>query len=222
LSATLVLFDLDHTLLDGDSDVLWCDFLIERGVLDRAEFGARNAAMDRDYRAGTVGMQDFCDFYISTLVGRTRAAWQPLREAFLEEVIAPRLWPAGRALVDGHKAAGDRVLMTTATNRFLTELTAAHLGIDHLLATECEEAGEHFTGRSSGTLNMREGKQVRLERWLAERQQTLAEQDSTLYSDSINDLPLLSAVRHPIAVDPDPQLAAIAAERGWRVISLRG
>ena len=218
----LTLFDLDHTLLDGDSDVLWCDFLMERGLLDRAEFGARNAAMETGYRAGTVGVQAFCDFYVSTLAGRSATEWQPLREAFLSTVILPRLWPAGRALVRRHQAAGDLVVMTTATNRFITEPTAAHFEIQHLLATECEQdAAGVFTGRTSGQLNMREGKLLRLQAWLAERGLSLEQMDSTLYSDSINDLPLLSAVRHPYAVDPDDRLADVAAARRWPVISLR-
>ncbi|NRF69058.1 HAD-IB family hydrolase [Aquincola sp. S2] len=217
---TLTLFDLDHTLLEGDSDVLWCEFLMDQGVLDRAEFGARNAAMDHDYRAGTVGAQEFCEFYVSTLTARTVDEWQPLRRAFLDGVIAPRIKPAARALVQRHAEAGELLVMTTATNRFITELTAAHLGLPHLIATECERIGARFSGRTSGTLNMREGKVTRLNDWLAERQIRLAECNSTLYSDSINDLPLLLAVRHPVVVDPDPRLAAEAAERGWPVISL--
>ncbi len=218
----LALFDLDHTLLDGDSDVLWCNFLIARGLLDAEAFGARNAAMERDYRAGTVGVQDFCDFYVATLAGRSAAEWQPVRQAFLDEVVVPRLWAAGQALVRQHQQAGDLVLMTTATNRFITERTAAHFGIQHLLATECEVDGAGiFTGRSTGQLNMREGKLLRLQAWLAERGLPLDALDSTLYSDSINDLPLLSAVTRAVAVDPDERLSAIAAERGWQVMSLR-
>ena len=218
----LALFDLDHTLLDGDSDVLWCDFLIERGLLDRDEFGARNEAMERDYKAGTVSAQAFCNFYVSTLTGRTRDGWAPLCDAFLAQVVAPRLWPAGRALVRKHQRAGDLVVMTTATNRVITERTAAHLGVQHLLATECEaDASGVFTGRTAGELNMREGKRLRLEAWLAGRGLALSGLASTLYSDSINDLPLLSAVQQPVAVDPDEQLAAVAATRGWPVISLR-
>ena len=218
----LTLFDLDHTLLDGDSDVLWCDFLIERGLLDRDEFGARNAAMERDYKAGTVSVQAFCDFYVSTLAGRTVSGWAPLREAFLAQVVAPRLWPAGQALVRQHQAAGDLVVLTTATNRIITECTAAHLGIQHLLATECEtDAAGVLTGRTAGEPNMRDGKRVRLQAWLAGRGLDLSGMASTLYSDSINDLPLLSAVARPVAVDPDERLAAVAAARGWPVLSLR-
>ncbi|WP_284620347.1 HAD family hydrolase [Aquabacterium humicola] len=216
----LTLFDLDHTLLDGDSDVLWCEFLMDRGVLDRDDFGARNAAMDRDYRAGTVSAQDFCAFYVSTLAGRSLDAWQPLRRVFLDEVVAPRIKPAARALVQRHAEAGELLVMTTATNRFITELTAAHLGLPHLIATECERLGDGFSGRPAGTLNMREGKVARLQAWLAERQIRLDECRSTLYSDSINDLPLMSAVKHAVAVDPDPRLQAEATARGWPVISL--
>jgi HAD superfamily hydrolase (TIGR01490 family) len=218
----LTLFDLDHTLLDGDSDVLWCEFLMDQGVLDRAAFAESNAAMERDYRAGSVSAQAFCDFYVSTLAGRTLAAWAPLREAFLAQVVAPRLWAAGRALVRRHQQAGDVVVMTTATNRVITERTAAHLGVQHLLATECEaDASGVFTGRTVGELNMREGKLLRLQAWLAGRGWALGELESTLYSDSINDLPLLSAVTHAVAVDPDDRLAAVAAQRSWRVMSFR-
>lgn len=218
----LTLFDLDHTLLDGDSDVLWCDFLIERGLLDRDGFGARNAAMERDYKAGTVGVQAFCDFYVSTMAGRSADEWQAVRADFLSDVVVPRLWAAGQALVRRHQDGGDLVVMTTATNRFITELTAAHFGIQHLLATECEvDAAGVFTGRTAGELNMREGKLTRLRVWLAERGLALGELESTLYSDSINDLPLLSAVTHAVAVDPDDRLAVVAAARGWPVISLR-
>jgi len=221
----LTLFDLDHTLLDGDSDVLWCDFLMDLGVLDRALFAPRNADMERQYRAGSVSVQDFCAFYVSTLAARSRAAWQPLRRRFLDEVVAPRIPAAAHALVQRHHDAGDLVVLTTATNRFITELTAAHLGISHLIATECETTGEGetagFSGRPTGTLNMRNGKVTRLQDWLAVRRIVLQECESTLYSDSYNDLPLLTAVRKPVAVNPDARLAAVAADRGWPVLSLR-
>ena len=207
----LVLFDLDHTLLEGDSDVLWCDFLMDRGVLDRATFAPRNMAMARDYSAGTVGVQAFCDFYVSTLAGRTAAQWQPLRQAFLSEVVAPRIGTAARALVREQQRSGALVALTTATNRFITELTALDLGIEHLIATECEVAADgRYTGRTAGTLNMREGKVARLHAWLATRGQALADFESWAYSDSSNDLPLLGAVKHPVAVHPDAVLLAQA------------
>jgi HAD superfamily hydrolase (TIGR01490 family) len=217
----LALFDLDHTLLAGDSDVLWCEFLMQRGVLERAAFAARNAAMEREYRAGTVSAQAFCGFYVSTLAGRTPQAWQPEREAFLREVIAPRLGRAARELVHEQLREGALVVLTTATNRFITELTAAELGIEHLLATECEIGADgRFTGRTQGTLNMREGKVERLQAWLASRGVQLADCESLAYSDSTNDLALLEAVDHAFAVHPDARLAAIAQQRGWPVLQL--
>ena len=217
----LTLFDLDHTLLAGDSDVLWCSFLLRRGILDRAIFEPRNVAMQAAYRAGSVSPREFCEFYIGTLAGRTVAEWDPLRQAFLHDEIVPRFPAAALALVRRHRDAGERIVLTTATNRFLTELTAAHLGIGHLIATDCEIGPDgRFSGRAQGTLNMRDGKVIRLNGWLTEQGLSLAGLDSTAYSDSINDLPLLLAVRHPVAVDPDPLLAAEAAARGWPVLHL--
>jgi HAD superfamily hydrolase (TIGR01490 family) len=219
----LTLFDLDHTLLDGDSDVLWVEFLMDQGVLDREVFEPRNRRMENGYRAGTVSAHEFCEFHVASLAGRTREGWSALRGAYFESAIVPRIGKAALALVAKHRDAGDLVVLTTATNRFLTELTAAHLGIAHLIATECElDAGQRFTGRVAGTLNMREGKVTRLHEWLALQRSRLSEYHSTLYSDSINDLPLLCAVRRPVAVNPDMRLAAEAAERGWPVLTLRG
>ncbi len=216
----LIFFDLDHTLLSGDSDVLWCDFLMTRGMLDRDTFATRNADIEARYRVGAVDPVEFAHFYLSTLAGRTPADWEPLRQAFMRDVIAPRISPASMELVAQHQARGDLVVLTTATNHFLTELTAAHLGIGHLLATEPELVDGRFTGFSTGTLNMRGGKVTRLHTWLAARGAALAHYDSTAYSDSINDLPLLEAVDTPVVVNADPRLAAIAAERGWKAIHL--
>ena len=219
----LALFDLDHTLLDGDSDVLWCDFLMDRGVLARAAFAERNAAMARDYATSAVTAAAFCDFYVATLAGRTAAQWEPLRQAFLHDVVSPRLGAAARALVRVQQDAGALVVLTTATNRFITELTARDIGIEHLIATDCEVGPDGcFTGRTSGTLNMREGKVTRLHAWLAARGQALADFESWAYSDSSNDLPLLGAVQHAVAVHPDARLAAEAARRGWPVLRLHG
>ena len=217
----LTLFDLDHTLLDGDSDVLWCEFLVGRGVLEHDTFAERNARMARDYHAGTVSAQDFCAFHVSTLAGRSPGDWEPLRRDFLDLVVAPRIPEAAHALVQRHLGNGDLAVLTTATNRFITELTAARLGLPNLIATECETDGSGaFTGRTAGVPNMREGKVVRLQAWLADRGIALADCDSTLYSDSINDLPLLQAVRRPVVVNPDAKLAAEAQTRSWPVISL--
>ena len=218
----LTLFDLDHTLLDGDSDVLWCEFLLQRGVFDRAVFEPRNQQMEREYKAGTVSPHAFCEFYVSTLAGRSRAQWEPLRREFLDQVIAPRITHTAHHLVERHRGAGELVVMTTATNRFITELTAAHLGLPHLIATECEVGADgRFTGRIAGTLNMREGKVTRLLEWLAAQRIDARDCETTFYSDSINDLPLLLTVRKPVAVNPDMRLAAEAGERGWPVLNLR-
>ncbi|HEY6513822.1 MAG TPA: HAD family hydrolase [Burkholderiaceae bacterium] len=218
----LTLFDLDHTLLDGDSDVLWCDFLMQRGVLDRASFEPQNRRMEREYTAGTVSPHTFCQFYVGTLAGRSREQWEPLRREFLDQVIAPRINDAAHRLVERHRGAGELVVMTTATNRYITELTAAHLGLPHLIATECELGADGcFTGRIAGTLNMREGKVARLHEWLAAQRIDARDCEITFYSDSINDLPLLLTVRKPVVVNPDMRLAAEAAERGWPVLNLR-
>ena len=217
----LTLFDLDHTLLNGDSDVLWCDFLIAKGVLDKEHFAARNADIEARYQAGTVGLQEFADFYVGTLAGRSPQEWEPLRQEFMAEWIAPRITSAAIALVDKHLEAGDLVLMTTATNRFLTELTAMYFDIEHLIATEAEIRDDRFTGRTTGTLNMREGKVTRLKDWMKARGLRFKDCQSTAYSDSINDLPLLEAVNQPVTVNADTQLAAIAAQRGWPALNLR-
>ena len=216
----LTLFDLDHTILDGDSDVLWCEFLINKKLLGRAEFTARNADMAARYRAGTVGLKEFADFYVGTLAGRTLREWEPLRQEFLAEWIVPRITQLAVAQVDRHLDAGDLVVMTTATNRFITELTAIYFDIEHLIATEPEIVADRFTGQTTGVLNMREGKVERLHDWMTARGLCLEDCETTAYSDSINDLPLLQAVDQPITVNADSQLAAIASQRGWRAIHL--
>lgn len=217
----LTLFDLDHTLLTGDSDVLWCDYLMDAGLLDRTRFAPRNLQMEADYKAGTVDATDFANFYVSTLAGRTLSDLDPVRCDFLQRQVRPRIPQAARDLVDAHRRAGDLVVMTTATNRYITELTAADFGIEHLIATEVETDGDRFTGRTRGLPNMREGKVTRLAAWLAERGRVLDDYDSTAYSDSANDLPLLQAVNRAVAVDPDLRLEAWARENGWTVLRLR-
>jgi HAD superfamily hydrolase (TIGR01490 family) len=216
----LVLFDLDHTLLSGDSDVLWCDFLVEQGVLDGSIFTARNADIEARYKDGTVGLEEFANFYVGTLAGRTPQEWEALRQVFLATSIVPRIGSAAVELARTHLNAGDLVVMTTATNRFITELTAAYFGIEHLIATEPQLQDGVFTGRTTGTLNMREGKVVRLHEWMAGGGYRLADLESIAYSDSINDLPLLQAVNRAVAVDPDARLRKEAQARGWEVMQL--
>jgi HAD superfamily hydrolase (TIGR01490 family) len=216
----LTLFDLDHTLLMGDSDVLWCDFLMDEGVLDLGAFAPRSADIEARYNAGTVDAAEFAHFYLSTLKGRTPGQWEPLRQRFLREQVIPRIPGASLDLVKQHQQAGDLVVLTTATNRFLTTLTADHLGIADVIATEPELVDGRFSGNTVGVLNMRGGKVTRLHAWLAQRSQALTQFDSTAYSDSINDLPLLEAVQHPVTVNADAKLSAIAMQRDWRSITL--
>ena len=219
-ASRLALFDLDHTLLLGDSDVLWCDFLMDQGVLARTDFAQRNADIEARYKTGAVDAVEFANFYLSTLAGRSPAQWEAMRRQFLRDVIMPRIPRASIDLVASHQRAGDLVVLTTATNRFLTELTAQHLGFAHVIATEPELVDGVFSGATSGVLNMRGGKLVRLHAWLQARGERLEQFDSTGYSDSINDLPLLEAVDHAVVVHADVRLAAIAAERGWRSMDL--
>ena len=218
----LALFDLDGTLLAGDTDVLWCAFLLDEGILDRETFGAANRDVAERYARGAVSADEFAGFYAATLAGRSAEGWAPLRDRFVHAAIEPRLGSAARALVAQHRDAGDRLVLTTATNRFLTTPIAASLGIGELIATELEVAASgDFSGRTAGVVNMRAGKVARITAWLDENgiaRAALA--DATFYSDSINDLPLLEAVATPIVVDPDPCLHDEARRRGWRVVRL--
>jgi HAD superfamily hydrolase (TIGR01490 family) len=219
----LALFDLDGTLLDGDTDQLWCEFLMAEGVLARTDFAAKNHRISERYAAGTVTPAEFCAFYASTLAGRSPEQWAPQRERFVDAVIAPRLGAAARALLARHRAAGDEIVLTTATNRFLTEPIARLLGIAaaNLIATELEEESGRFTGRNRAVLNMRDGKVVRIKSWITEKglpETALAR--ASFYSDSSNDLPLLRAVGRAVAVDPDLRLLAEAERVGWPVLRL--
>ena len=218
----LALFDLDGTLLAGDTDVLWCEFLIDEGVLDRETFAAANRDVADRYGRGEITPAEFAAFYAGTLAGRSPEQWAPLRERFIASSIAPRIGAASFGLVAARRAGGDRLVLTTATNRFLTAPIAALLGIADLVATDLEVAATgEFTGRTSGIVNMRDGKVARLARWLVDEGlagSLLAA--ATFYSDSINDLPLLCAVSTPVVVDPDARLQVEALRRGWPVISL--
>lgn len=216
----LTCFDLDHTLLSGDSDVFWCEFLMRQGVLDPAQFKAKNDDMEARYKMGTVGIAEFAGFYVGTLAGRTPAEWEAHRQAFLTDWVIPHLPASAHQLVQRHQDAGDLVVLTTATNRFITELTAQHLGIAHLIATEPEMANGRFTGKTTGTLNMRGGKVTRLLEWLGARHQKRSDFFMTAYSDSINDWPLLQMADQAVAVDPDTRLRARAKLFNWRILKL--
>lgn len=216
----LALFDLDNTLLAGDSDFEWAQFLIDKGVLDREVYAARNEAFYRQYKAGTLDIHEFLDFQLKPLSRHPRRQLEAWHAEFMRERILPMVAPGAPALLARH-ADATRIIIT-ATNRFVTAPIARHLGVEHLIATEPEENGGEFTGRVSGTPSFREGKVSRLEEWLNARGMTWSDvAESWFYSDSLNDLPLLERVTHPVAVDPDDTLRAHALARGWPVISLR-
>ena len=215
----LALFDLDNTLLAGDSDHAWGDYLCERGILDGIAYKARNDDFYQDYLAGRLNITDYLNFSLEIL-GRTEMAQlEQWHREFMRDCIEPIILAKGEALLAEHREAGDQLLIITATNRFGTAPIAARLGVDTLLATECEMADGRYTGRTTDIPCYQAGKVTRLQRWLAENARNL--DDSTFYSDSRNDLPLLEQVSHPVAVDPDDSLRATATERGWPVISLR-
>ena len=215
----LVLFDLDNTLLSGDTDVEWLDFLVEQGVLPAAEREA-NHAMDRRYGRGEATPLDYVRFYLGYYRPFDMAALLEWRKIFLERKIRPLMLPAARRLIQDQKSS--LVAIITATNRFLVEPIAADFGIEHLMATEPEIRDGRFTGDIVGPPCMREGKIGHLDRWMAQRGQRLHEFGETwFYSDSINDLPLLERVTHPVAVDAGAKLAEVASRRGWRQLSLR-
>jgi len=216
----LALFDLDNTLLAGDSDYLWGCFLAREGLVDGEAYERENLRFYRDYQAGRLDIHEFLRFALRPLADHDPELLETVRARFVAEIIAPIVAPGARALLDRHRAAGDRVAIVTATNRFVTGPIAALLGVDDLLATEPQRVDGRYTGEPDGVPCFREGKVTRLHAWLAAEGLDLA--GSWFYSDSLNDLPLLEAVDHPVAVDPDPTLAATAAERGWPVISLRG
>jgi len=215
----LVLFDLDNTLLSGDTDVEWLEFLIEQGVLPQSA-QQENLEMDRRYRAGRADALEYVRFYLRFYPPHEMPTLLDLRDRFIPERIEPRMLPAAKALIRGRKNSLAAII--TATNRFLTEPIAEAFGVEHLIATEPEIVNGRFTGDIVGAPCMREGKIIRLEKWLKARNASLADfPESWFYSDSINDLPLLERVTHPVAVDPDARLEKIARERGWRTLSLR-
>lgn len=219
---TLVLFDLDNTLLSGDSDFEWAQFLIDQGVLDREIYAANNQAFYDDYRAGTLDIHAFLAFQLKPLASHDRGQLDAWHREFLVRRIAPMIGSSSRALVASWQNKGALCVIVTATNSFVTAPIARALGIEHLVATEPEQRDGQYTGGIVGTPCFREGKVIRVQQWLAQRR--LRWQDferSYFYSDSLNDLPLLERVSDPVAVDPDPTLRSEAEARGWPIISLR-
>ena len=215
----LALFDLDYTLLSGDSDFEWAQFLIERGVLDREVYEARNQKFFDQYKDGTLDIHEFLDFQLKPLSRHPRRVLDEWHRQFMREKILPMIRTGARELIRHH--AGDLCALVTATNSFVTAPIAREFGIDHLIATEPAHVDGEFTGEVAGMPSFREGKLRRLEAWLVARGQSLESfAQSWFYSDSANDLPLLSCVTHPVAVDPDARLRAHAERHGWKILSL--
>jgi HAD superfamily hydrolase (TIGR01490 family) len=215
----LALFDLDNTLLGGDSDYLWGRFLVEQGIVDGDAYERQNQHFYDQYKAGSLDIQAFLAFSLRPLAEHPPARLHAWREQFVARLIDPIVLPAARDLVERHRTQGDTPVIITATNRFVTAPIAARFGIEHLIATEVEMDGERYTGRSFGVPCFQGGKVERLQQWLAEQNGGL--EGSWFYSDSHNDLPLLERVANPVAVDPDDTLAQQARARGWPTISLR-
>lgn len=215
----LALFDLDNTLLDGDSDYLWGCFLVEHGIVDGERYEKENRRFYDQYLDGSLDIHEFLRFQLRPLASHKCEQLHRWREQFLKEKIDPILLPRARDLLDKHRQQGDELLIITATNRFITGPIAERYAVHHLLATEPEMLDGEFTGGVSGTPCFQAGKVERLQAWLDERGLNL--QESWFYSDSHNDLPLLEKVTHPVAVDPDDKLRTVADSRGWPIISLR-
>jgi len=218
----LALFDLDNTLLAGDSDFEWAQFLIEKRVLDREVYEARNMEFYEQYKAGTLDIHEFLDFQLKPLSRHSRSQLDAWHSEFMKNRIAQLVAPGARELIKRHMLAHDLCVIITATNSFVTRPIAQTLGINNLIATEPEQKDGEFTGKVLGIPCFREGKIARLESWLDEHNLTwLSFLESWFYSDSLNDIPLLNKVTHPVAVDPDATLKGYAEKKAWPVISLR-
>jgi HAD superfamily hydrolase (TIGR01490 family) len=216
----LALFDLDNTLLAGDSDFEWAQFLIDKGVLDREVYEARNQQFYEQYKAGTLDIHEFLDFQLKPLSRHPRTQLDEWHREFMRTRIMPIITQKARDLVQSH--AHDARVVVTATNSFVTRPIAREFGLEYLVATDPEETGGEFTGRVKGVPSFRDGKVTRVEAWLAEHSLSWSAFSETwFYSDSLNDLPLLEKVTHPVAVDPDETLKERALEQRWMIISLR-
>ncbi|WP_089725735.1 histidinol-phosphatase [Candidatus Thiosymbion oneisti] len=216
----LAIFDLDNTLLAGDSDYLWGAFLVERGIVDGDEFARANERFYREYQEGDLDIHEFLRFSFRPLRDNRPEDLKRWRRDFLREKIEPIILPPACELVERHRAAGDTLLIVTATNQFVTAPIAERLGIPSLIATIPEQVNGHYTGEVTGIPAYQAGKVERLLDWLEETATELA--GSTFYSDSHNDIPLLERVDRPVATDPDDRLRRYAHDRGWPIISLRG
>ncbi len=218
-TSILTLFDLDNTLLGGDSDYLWGQFLVEQGVVDPKVYESANRRFYLDYQQGRLDIAAFLEFSLKPLSEHPVEFLYALRERFVREKIAPLVLPAARALVEYHRSRGEQLVIVTATNAFVTAPIAKLFGVSHLLATQPEFRQGRYTGRFTGIPCFQHGKVTHLIEWLRDKDVNL--EGATFYTDSHNDLPLLEQVGHPVAVDPDPTLERAARQRNWAILSLR-
>ncbi len=216
---TLALFDLDNTLLNGDSDYAWGEFVVEHGLIDASDYQAQNEHFYREYEAGTLDINAYLHFSLKPLKGMSISEAANWHRRFMSEKIATMMLPKAAELLDTHRAQGHTLLIITATNRFVTAPIARELGVEHLIACDVEIVDEHYTGRPLGIPSYQAGKVTRLKTWLAEHEEQL--DGAYFYSDSHNDLPLLEIVDHPVAVDADAKLTAVAGQKSWPLLSLR-
>ena len=217
----LTLFDLDNTLVPHDSEQLWVEFLVAEGVLDAGEVMRKSHELTERYNRGEAAAIEFSEFYLGLMEPHDPGMLEALRDRWIAEVVRPRIFPAARKLVERHRSAGDRVVISTAVFRFLAEPQAAEFDVAEVIATEPERSQGRFTGRVAGVANSREGKVERLHAWLGERGERLDQfREVWVYADSINDVPLLSHATHPVAVNADPMLSATARHAGWPVLTI--
>ncbi len=216
---TLAIFDLDNTLLDGDSDYGWGQFLVKKNYVDPVQYEAANVEFFRQYQKGELDIYEYCAFSFKPLAERSMDELQALHREFMETIVRPMITQKARDLVEQHRQQGHILLVMTSTNSFITRPIALEFGIEHLLATEPKIIDGRYTTEVDGIPCFHEGKVKRLELWLRSTGYSLS--GSWFYSDSMNDLPLLEKVDHAVAVDPDEKLAQVAKKRGWKIISLR-
>jgi len=221
----LALFDLDHTLLPIDSDYAWGVFTTTIGWTDPVDFSRRNDEFFAHYQAGTLDVHDYVRFATDALRRQGAINSEAAHDHFMRAVVQPAIKPQALALVREHQQAGDEVIIVTATNEFVTRPIAQAFGVSELIAVELERDTSPggtgwITGEIRGVPSFREGKVTRVAQWLASRKLDWADVDSTFYTDSINDLPLMENVTHPVATNPDERLRAVATERGWRILDL--
>ena len=222
MKQNLALFDLDNTLLAGDSDYNWSLFLINQGLLDAKTHQERNEQFYLDYKNGHLDIYKFLEFQLKPLSQHPVAFLDALHLKFMDQVIRPMMTKKAQSLVDKHKAQGDLCLIITATNSFVTKPIASAYGIENLIGTDPEMLDGQYTGGVTGVPSFQEGKVTRINQWLAARGQTLSSfETSYFYSDSHNDLPLMKLVTNPVAVDADTTLTEYAQQQGWSHISLR-